>query len=48
MKPATADHQCRGTRLAPLFCHYGMLHPDVAVHLETVEQAPNIVETGTT
>jgi DNA-binding transcriptional LysR family regulator len=34
------------TRLAPLFRHYGLLHPDVAVHLETVEQAPNIVESG--
>ena len=34
------------TRLAPLFRHYGLLHPDVAVHLETVEQTPNIVESG--
>jgi DNA-binding transcriptional LysR family regulator len=28
------------TRLAPLVCHYGLLDPDVAVHLETVEQTP--------
>ncbi|WP_242129678.1 LysR family transcriptional regulator [Sphingobium sp. Sx8-8] len=34
------------TRLAPLFRQYGMLHPDVTIHLETAEQAGNIVETG--
>ena len=33
-------------RLAPLFRHYATLHPDVAIHLETAEQATNIVETG--
>lgn len=33
-------------RLAPLFRQYAMLHPDVAIHLETAEQAANIVETG--
>jgi DNA-binding transcriptional LysR family regulator len=34
------------SRLAPLFHHYGMLHPDVTIHLETAEQAGNIVESG--
>ena len=34
------------TRLAPLFRDYATLHPDVAIHLETAEQATNIVETG--
>jgi DNA-binding transcriptional LysR family regulator len=33
-------------RLAPLFRQYATLHPDVAIHLETAEQATNIVETG--
>lgn len=33
-------------RLAPLFRQYATLHPDVAIHLETAEQAANIVETG--
>ncbi|WP_311266738.1 LysR family transcriptional regulator [Sphingobium sp. WCS2017Hpa-17] len=33
-------------RLAPLFREYATLHPDVAIHLETAEQATNIVETG--
>jgi len=33
-------------RLAPLFHHFGLLNPDVSVHLETSEQAANIVETG--
>ncbi|SEJ75746.1 DNA-binding transcriptional regulator, LysR family [Sphingobium sp. AP50] len=33
-------------RLAPLFRQYAMLHPDVTVHLETAEQAMNIVESG--
>lgn len=34
------------SRLAPLFRHYGMLHPGVTIHLETAEQATNIVESG--
>ncbi|WCT74911.1 LysR family transcriptional regulator [Sphingomonas naphthae] len=33
-------------RLAPLLHHYAMLHPEVEVHLETAEQAGNIVESG--
>ena len=33
-------------RLAPLLQQYAMLHPEVEVHLETAEQATNIVETG--
>ncbi len=34
------------TRLAPLFRDYAILHPDVTVHLETAEQATNLVESG--
>ncbi|WP_298399309.1 LysR family transcriptional regulator [Sphingobium sp.] len=33
-------------RLAPIFRQYATLHPDVTVHLETAEQATNIVESG--
>jgi DNA-binding transcriptional LysR family regulator len=33
-------------RLAPLLQRFGMLHPEVTVHLETSEQTANVIEAG--
>jgi DNA-binding transcriptional LysR family regulator len=34
------------SRLAPLLQQYAMLHPEVHLHIQTADQASNIVETG--